>query len=166
MNLLGLFLLVLTSALFLGWTLLWHPTGVQSSRAGLDSLWLLGAILLTLVLHELVHGLAIRIFGARPKYGVIWQGLMFYASAAGHAFQRNHYIVVALAPLVVGSLLGGVLLALPLPPAVLWIISVCAAINAAGAVGDVWITTVVLRYSVHAYVVDEKDGMRLFLPDQ
>jgi len=31
-------------------------------------------------------------------------------------------------------------------------------------VGDLWITTIVLRYPATAYVIDEKDGIRVFLP--
>jgi hypothetical protein len=30
----------------------------------------------------------------------------------------------------------------------------CGAINASGAVGDLWITMIVLRYAATAYVVD------------
>ena len=38
--------------------------------------------------------------------GVIWKGLMFYATAPGHAFLRNQYILVSLAPLVSLSILA------------------------------------------------------------
>ena len=39
-----------------------------------------------------------------------------------------------------------------------------AAFNAAGAIGDVWISTIVLRYAPTAWIVDERDGIRVYLP--
>lgn len=164
-NFLGFLLLVLTILLSFWWASLWHPVGTTVAWTGVDALWLLGSLLLTVVLHEFMHGMAIRYFGGKPSYGFVWKGLMFYATASGHPFQRNDYIGVALAPLILGSLLGAILLALPLSGTVVNIIALCAAINAAGAVGDLWISAVVLRYPQSAYVVDERDGMRLFLPE-
>lgn len=163
-NVLGLVFLMLTSLASFWWASLWHPVGAGFTWSGLDGLWLLVSLLFTVIVHELLHGLAIRFFGGKPAYGFVWKGLMFYATAAGHAFERNDYIGVALAPLALGSLVGAFLLALPLPETLVWIIALCAAINAAGAVGDLWITAVVLRFPKSAYVVDERDGMRVYLP--
>ena len=39
----------------------------------------------------------------------------------------------------------------------------CASLNAAGASGDVWMALVVARYPARAYVIDERDGMRIFV---
>ena len=39
------------------------------------------AILLTIVLHELAHGIIMQMFGAQPRYGVLWKQAMFYATA-------------------------------------------------------------------------------------
>lgn len=69
--------------------------GFREAAAGL------AAFPATIVLHELLHGLAMRIFGARPEYGVLPQQLMFYASAPGYAFRRNTCLVVEMAPLMV-----------------------------------------------------------------
>ena len=120
-------------------------------------------ILLTFILHELTHGLAMRMFGARPKYGVIWKGLMFYATSPGYAYRRNSYLVIALAPFVFISIL--VVLGMWLLQGTLWValLGICGAINASGAIGDLWITTIVLRYASTAYVMDERDGIRVFL---
>jgi hypothetical protein len=48
-----------------------------------------------------------------------------------------------------------------------WVLplAVSAAINAAGAVGDLWISRVVLRYPKESFVMDERDGVRIFLPE-
>lgn len=46
-----------------------------------------------------------------------------------------------------------------------WLWAVWATINGGAAIGDLWITAIVLRYPAHAYIVDERDGMRVFLPN-
>ena len=60
--------------------------------------YIVAGILVTSILHEWVHGLTIRRFGARPHYGVLWRHLMFYATSTGYGFRRNSYILIALAP--------------------------------------------------------------------
>jgi len=122
------------------------------------------AVVLTLVLHELTHGLFMRIYGAKPQYGVLLKGMMFYATSPGYAYPRNNYVVIALAPFVLISLLA--ILGMWLLQGTLWValLGICGATNASGAVGDMWITMKVVRYSAQAYVMDERDGIRVFLP--
>ena len=43
-------------------------------------------------------------------------------------------------------------------------IALGAVVNFAGAVGDLWIAWIVFRYPEQVVVVDERDGMRVFLP--
>jgi membrane protein YdbS with pleckstrin-like domain len=49
----------------------------------------------------------------------------------------------------------------------LWValLAMCGTINAAGAIADLWIAIIVLRYASTAYVMDERDGVRVFLPN-
>jgi hypothetical protein len=121
------------------------------------------AIVLAIILHELTHGIAMQVFGAQPRYGVLWKQGMFYATAPGYAFRRNEYVQIALAPLVVLSVLFT--LGIWLLSGTFWVVVfvIAGVINASGAIGDLWITMIVLRYPVTAYVIDEKDGIRVFL---
>jgi len=121
-------------------------------------------ILLTFVFHELTHGLAMQMFGARPKYGILWKGLMLYATSPGYAYRRNNYVVIALAPFVFISML--VVLGMWVLQGTTWValLALCGVVNASGAVGDMWMTLIVLRYAAPAYVMDERDGIRVFLP--
>ncbi len=123
----------------------------------------IAGILLTLVLHELTHGLAMRMFGARPRYGILWKGLMFYATSPGYAYRRNNYLVISLAPFIFISIL--VVLGMWLLQGTLWValLGICGIINASGAIGDMWMTLIVLRYATTALVIDERDGIRVFL---
>lgn len=164
MNLAALVLLVGSNLLFLRWRRLWYPGPFTFNLHLTDLLMLLGAILLTYVLHELTHGARMQLFGAHAQYGILWKGLMFYATAPGHAFKRNQYLSILLAPLIVGSGLALILLALPFSNKLAFGIAVCAAINFSGAVGDAWISLLVWRYPPNSFIVDEQDGMRIFTP--
>ena len=164
LNVVGLALMGLALAPFFAWARLWHPA-VESHNTGILQIGVAFiAVVMTIVLHELTHGLALRAYGAQPKYGVLWQQGMFYATADGHAFRRNAYLVIALAPLVGLSLVGMALLMLPLPGWLVWIVVFCTALNVGSAIGDMWLVRVALGYPPVAYVVDEKDGLRVFMP--
>ncbi len=128
--------------------------------------WLLAGLVVTVVAHELVHGLFMRWYGARPQYGVLWQALAFYATTPGYAYRRAAFVVIALAPLV--GLSAVAVLGMWLAQGTAWVawLAICGTINAGGAVGDLWMTALVLRYPATAYVMDERDGIRVFVPAQ
>jgi len=55
-------------------------------QIGLTGMILLAiGTLLTLFLHELIHGVVMQMFGAKPRYCVLWKQAMFYATTPGHA---------------------------------------------------------------------------------
>jgi len=166
LNVAGLALLLVMSGVFMAWARLWHLSDAVSSVKVGQMLIVLISVVLVIVLHELVHGLALKAYGAHPKYGVIWRQMMFYATAPNYAFRRNAYLVIALAPLVGISVLSLLLLTLPLPGWLLWLIGLCAAVNIGGAAGDMWLARVALGYPARAYIVDEQDGMRVFMPGE
>lgn len=124
----------------------------------------LAGIIVTILLHEAVHGITMQLFGAHPRYGVMWRYGMFYATAPGFAFSRRDYLIVAITPLICISLLAVLGMILMAGSAVVGLLALCATVNAAGAVGDLWIMGIVLRYPPSTYVVDEQDGVRIFLP--
>ena len=133
-------------------------------RFGLSEIGLvLVGVLLTFILHELTHGWVMQMFGARPRYGILWKQMMFYATAPEYAFRRNNYLGIILAPFVFLSAL--VVLGMWLLQGTLWValLGICGIFNASGAIGDMWITMLVLRYATTAYVMDERDGIRVFL---
>jgi len=72
-------------------------------------------------------------------------------------------LLIALAPLFILSIL--VILGIWFMQGTLWValLAICGTINASGAIGDIWISVIVLRYATTAYVMDERDGIRVFL---
>ena len=164
LNILGIFLFVVFGAIFSGLAISVGklPAGVNF-MLGLGEMGLaVAGIVLAFILHELTHGLVMQMFGAAPKYGVIWKGLMLYATSPGYAYRRNNYVVIALAPFVFISVL--VVLGMWILQGTAWVVllAVCGVLNASGAIGDMWITMIVLRYAATAYVMDERDGIRVF----
>ncbi len=87
---------------------------------------------------------------------------MLFATSDGALFRRDEFIRVALAPLVVISTMGGDDHAVSAVRA--WPIGLALAVvlNAGGAIGDLWMTTIVLRYGPSALIRDEEDSMRIF----
>jgi len=121
-------------------------------------------VVLTLVVHELTHGVVMQLFGAKPTYGLLWKGMLLYATSPGYAYHRNNYIVIALAPFVGISTL--VVLGMWFLAGTTWVVllAICGVVNASGAIGDIWMTMIVLRYAPTAYIMDERAGIRVFLP--
>jgi len=168
LNIVGIILFVIFGMIFSSMAFgLGKMPSEGNFRLGLGEMGLaVAGIVATFILHELTHGLTMQMFGASPKYGIIWKGLMLYATSPGYAYRRNNYVVISLAPFVFISML--VILGMWILQGTAWValLAVCGVVNASGAVGDMWITMIVLRYAVTAYVMDERDGICMFLPKQ
>ena len=90
-----------------------------------------------LVLHELVHGICMKAFGAdKVKYG--FTGLYAYAGSDCY-FGKKTYIIIALAPIVVW---GIVLLILNFIVDLnwFWIVYIIQVFNVSGAAGDLYVS--------------------------
>lgn len=135
------------------------PVGLGWPTDALNVLALVVLAVGFVVPHELLHGLAIRYYGGEARYGVgVAHFVLPYAYAAtDHEFDRNQFLVVLLAPLVVVTLVG-------VPAMILfewgWLV-VPLSLNAAGAVADVWMTLTLLGYPPHVRVVDHENGIRI-----
>ncbi len=113
-----------------------------------------------LPLHELIHGLSMRAFGARPTYGAGVLGKVvpyLYCTAPGHLFTRTQFIAVALAPFVVISLVG--MLWVVYGPAGGWLV-VPLGFHVGGCIGDFTATALILTKPRGTLVEDLRTGMR------
>jgi hypothetical protein len=114
-------------------------------------LLLLGGVFVVVVVgvplgHELVHGAVYRLFGYEVSYGVAPAVGGFYVAAFGQFQTRQANLVVALAPLVVLTPVGlaGLAVGGPVVQAVAYLGLV---LNTAGAVGDLYLASVLARAS-------------------
>jgi hypothetical protein len=177
LNVFSLGLMVVGFGVMIGWAALaqaLRPDEIVCAGICSDIPVWLGFVLLIVVLplHEWIHGLTIRWMKHKPRYGIINAKInrfiqipmALYATADGAYFPRNQFIVIALAPLIVITLLG-MLLILLTPGSMVFYIVIGAALNIGGAIGDVWMTVIVLRYPPTALVQDEADSIRVFTVD-
>lgn len=164
LNLLSLVPLLISGVLVTGVLLVYHeelgaPLVIRALPERVPTAIGMALVLGVLPLHEWVHGLAIARCGHRPRYGIRWAVL--FATSDGALFRRNEFVRIALAPLLWISLLGLALILL-LPAGLASWIALGVAINAAGAIGDLWMTAAVLRYPASTLIRDEADSMRIF----
>lgn len=118
--------------------------------------------IVTLILHEVTHGLFFWLFTrARPRFG--FKGVYAYAAAPGWYFPRPQFIIIGLAPLIALSVLG--LLAWPLVPYPGSIALFFALFtNATGAIGDLYLTTRLFFVPRGVLIEDLGEGIRWFAP--
>jgi hypothetical protein len=125
-------------------------------------LWIVVALVIVLVLHELVHALFFWITTKeRPVFGL--RATYAYAAAPGWYIPRRSYLVVGLSPLVLITLLGLLWLPIapiPLIPALLFGLSM----NASGAVGDLFIVTMLCLEPPGVLVCDRGDAVDYYRP--
>lgn len=92
--------------------------------------------LLYLTLHELTHGLVIRLCGAKPFYG--FRVAYAYAGCKAY-FPRAAYIAVALSPVILWGVVLAVL-TMQLPESWFWPVYLIQMVNLSGAAGDYYVT--------------------------
>lgn len=127
-----------------------------------DLLVFLLAMTVFIILHELVHGAFFWLFsGHRPVFG-IGPGYA-YAAMPDWYFPKSQYLIIGLSPLVVLTVLGlGIVPFVPLS----WIsaLFVGLAMNAAGAIGDVYICWRIAREAESVWIKDKGDGFEVYRP--
>lgn len=164
-NLLALIPLVISLIVMgLWWGLVLRVRGSVPGGLGADWpwwFWLIAIFVLIVVIHEGLHGLAIRWAGHKPRFGMILSKGAFYATADGAYFWRNDFVVIALAPIVMMTLVGMLLVWL-LPDTAGYYVALGVVLNAANAIGDLWMTVVVLHFPALVLVQDEADSIRIF----
>lgn len=126
-----------------------------------DVLYVVILLVLLMVAHEVIHGLAMLGFGARPRFGAVLIGGLapaMFTTAAGHHFSRGQYLTVAVAPGLAISAAGfvgcfaawGGFLVVPL------------AFHLAGCAGDAVASWRVLREPRGTMCEDLRDGIRFY----
>ena len=122
-------------------------------------LTLIVLMLAYLVLHELVHGIAMKICGTQKiKYG--FTGVYAFAGSDDY-YNKRAYIFIALAPVV----LWGIVLAVIIPfvsIAWFWVIYFIQVMNISGAAGDLFVTVRFSRFPKDILVRDIGVGMTVY----
>jgi hypothetical protein len=108
-----------------------------------------------LPVHEAIHGLTILFWGGRPHFGAKLP-LALFCGAREQIFRRDQYIVVALAPLVVLSIAGMILMLLAPGLASYAIFAIAG--NISGSAGDIIVARKLCRLPRNVLVEDTETG--------
>ena len=120
---------------------------------------LIALMIIYMILHEIVHGIAMRICGTKKvKYG--FTGLYAFAGSKDF-YDIKSYIFIALAPVVLwGVILGVVNLFVPI--GWFWVVYLIQIVNLSGAAGDLFVTIKFSRLPKDILVQDYGVGMKVF----
>ncbi|NGM67426.1 DUF3267 domain-containing protein [Natronolimnobius sp. AArcel1] len=144
-----------------------EPIVIAATPTGINRVLVISLVLIALVvvLHELLHGVCMAVYGGETTYGLgVSYFVLPYAYAETDAsFTRTQLLVILLAPLVVITAVG--LLALAVVPSSILIIPLAA--NVAGSVGDLWMAGTLLQYPTNVRVSDppsDVQGLSIYPP--
>ena len=121
------------------------------------------ALIAVLIFHELAHGLFYWLFSSqRPKFG--FRGLFPYAAAPiGVYFPRKQFLAVGLAPLVLLTMVGLLLMVIA-PIALVPFLLFFVTFNAAGAAGDLIMVIQLAPFSSDTVMEDNDAGVTIYGP--
>lgn len=120
---------------------------------------LLVLMVVYMVLHELVHGIAMKLCGTKTvKYG--FTGMYAFAGSKDF-YNKKAYIFIALAPVV----LWGVVIAIVnlfVPAEWFWVVYMIQIMNLSGAAGDFFVTVKFSRLPSDILIQDYGVGMTVY----
>lgn len=126
----------------------------------LGAVLILVVMLVSILLHELVHGLFFWVFARhRPEFG-IGPGYAF-AAMPDWFYPKYQYLVVVLSPLILLTC-AGLLASTFVPLAWLGLLLAGMIINAGGAIGDIYVAWLISREKRQVWVKDTGDGFQLY----
>lgn len=158
-------LLFLFGGVFLAYFLLIRPDlwSVLLSGSEGDLVLLVVSLFLfiaLIVVHELIHGACFWLFTrSRPVFGL--RGWYAFAAAPGWFLSQRQYLVTSLAPFVLLSLLGMLLMAV-LPVTAAALVLILTVFNATSSVGDLWIAIRLVGRRVPVIAEDLGDGVNFY----
>lgn len=124
---------------------------------------LLGLMLAYIVLHELVHGVAMKLCGTKKvKYG--FTGVYAFAGSEDY-YSKGAYIFIALAPVVFWGIVVAVITPF-LSDAWFWPVYFVQVINLSGAAGDFYVTWKFMRLPKNIWVHDSGVSMTVYSAEE
>ncbi|MGN1126831.1 MAG: DUF3267 domain-containing protein [Ruminococcus sp.] len=119
----------------------------------------LAEMIVYLILHELVHGITMKHYGAKKvKYG--FTGLYAFAGCEEY-FSKKSYIVIALAPIVVWGIVLAVVCCF-VPKSWFWVVYFIQIMNFSGAAGDLYVTCKFSKFPKDILINDTGLEMKVY----
>jgi len=109
-------------------------------------------LIVILIIHELIHGVFFYIYtGERPTIG--FKGIYGYAGAPGWYIKKDQFYIISLSPLILITILGFIIIQI-IPENYSTVLFLVITVNAAGSIGDIWISMKLLKKPKETYVND------------
>lgn len=119
--------------------------------------------ILYVCLHEITHGIVMKIFGAkRVKFGFTF--VYAYAGSKDEYFKKWPYIIIALAPVTIFFVIFALICPFIYTTPWFWVVYFWQIQNLSGAVGDVFVTLLLLNKPKNSYIQDSGASMKVFVP--
>lgn len=119
----------------------------------------IGGTVAYIILHEAVHGIAMKMCGTKKvKFG--FTGMYAFAGSDDY-YDKKSYIVIALAPIVVWGIILGVINCL-VPASWFWVVYFIQIFNISGAAGDLYVTAKFSKLPKDILVQDCGIGMTVY----
>ncbi|MDO4608533.1 MAG: DUF3267 domain-containing protein [Clostridia bacterium] len=116
-------------------------------------------IILYMVLHEAVHGIAMKMCGTKQvKYG--FTGLYAYAGSSDF-YSKSAYIFIVLAPVILWGIVLFVINFL-VPQSWFWVVYIIQIANISGAAGDTYVTVRFAKLPSNILVQDNGTAMTVY----
>ncbi len=120
---------------------------------------LFGSIVVYMVLHELVHGITMKLCGTKKvKYG--FTGMYAFAGSDDY-YDKKSYITIALAPVVVWGIVIAIINCF-VPHEWFWVVYFLQIMNISGAAGDMYVTYRFSKMPKDILVRDHGVGMKVY----
>ena len=120
---------------------------------------LFGLSIVYMVLHELVHGITMKLCGTKKgKYG--FSGLYAFAGSDDY-YDKKSYITIALAPVVLWGV-GIAIINCFMPREWFWVVYFLQIMNISGAAGDMYVTFKFSKMPKDILVRDHGVGMKVY----
>lgn len=120
---------------------------------------LMAGVVIYIILHELVHGIAMKLCGTKKvKYG--FAGTYAFAGSTDY-YDKKNYFFIALAPVI----LWGVVLAILnvfVPEQWFWVVYYIQIANVSGAAGDLYVTVKFSKMPKDILVTDSGVEMKVY----
>ena len=112
-----------------------------------------------MILHELVHGISMKLCGTKKvKYG--FTGLYAFAASEDY-YEKKPYIFIALAPVILWGFVLAVI-NIFVPDEWIWIVYFVQIMNISGAAGDFYVTIKFLSLPEDILIKDHGVGMAVY----
>lgn len=121
-------------------------------------------LIISLIIHELIHGLFFKIFNPQGKLKFGFKSGMLYASSVDSYYSKIQAILILMAPFMILTALYSLVYFLQIVTPFFYIS--IAALHGSGCIGDFWFTYLLLKSPKNIVMRDTQVGIDIYLVNE